>query len=113
MPRASVDVGYILVQHLVEEAEEGGYVSTCPELGIASQGESVGEALNNLRDATYTFLNTIEQLGDREEFFRRRNIVVHSTRPRTKMRIDLEPSHAVSAFVAAVPRHSASLVSLP
>ena len=58
-------VGFIQVA-LIASQEEGGYASICPELGIASQGETADEALANLRDATTVFLNTIEQLGQRD-----------------------------------------------
>jgi len=35
----------------VIEREGDGYVSLCPELDIASQGKTVDEARDNLRDA--------------------------------------------------------------
>ncbi len=40
------------------EREGDGYVSLCPELDIASQGESVSEARENLREALELFLET-------------------------------------------------------
>ena len=39
----------------VIEREEGGYVALCPELDIASQGDSVEEARENLREALELF----------------------------------------------------------
>jgi predicted RNase H-like HicB family nuclease len=36
--------------------EKGGYVSFCPELDVASQGDSVEEASANLREAVELFL---------------------------------------------------------
>lgn len=45
-------------------AEEGGYVAFNPETGTTTQGESVDEAVQNLREATELFL---------EEFPQRRN----------------------------------------
>ena len=33
------------------EREEGGYVSLCPEVDIASQGNTIEEARENLREA--------------------------------------------------------------
>lgn len=36
--------------------EEKFYVAHCPELGIASQGESREESLTNLREAAHLFL---------------------------------------------------------
>ncbi|MBU0463282.1 MAG: type II toxin-antitoxin system HicB family antitoxin [Proteobacteria bacterium] len=38
------------------EKEGTGYVSLCPELDIASQGETVSEAKNNLQEALELFL---------------------------------------------------------
>jgi len=37
-------------------AEEGGFVALNPETGTTSQGESVAEALENLREATELYL---------------------------------------------------------
>lgn len=36
-------------------AESGGFVSLCPELDVASQGVTVEEARDNLRDAVELF----------------------------------------------------------
>lgn len=40
------------------EREGSGYVSLCPELDIASQGDSIEEARNNLVEAIELFLET-------------------------------------------------------
>jgi predicted RNase H-like HicB family nuclease len=40
----------------VLEREAGGYAALCPEVDVASQGESVEEALRNLREAVELFL---------------------------------------------------------
>lgn len=37
-------------------APEGGYVAFNPETGTTTQGETVEEALNNLREATELYL---------------------------------------------------------
>jgi predicted RNase H-like HicB family nuclease len=42
----------------VIEREGNGYVSLCPELDIASQGDTVEEARNNLREALELFFET-------------------------------------------------------
>jgi len=38
--------------------EDDGYVSLCPELDIASQGDTIEEALENLKEAVEGFLET-------------------------------------------------------
>jgi predicted RNase H-like HicB family nuclease len=40
------------------EREENGYVSFCPELDIASQGDTIEEARENLREALELFFET-------------------------------------------------------
>lgn len=38
-------------------AEEGGYVALNPETGTTTQGETVEEAITNLREATTLYLS--------------------------------------------------------
>ena len=45
------------------EREEDGYVALCPELDIASQGASVGEARDNLKEALELFFETASAAG--------------------------------------------------
>ena len=40
------------------EREDDGYVALCPELDVASQGDTVEEARNNLREALKLFFET-------------------------------------------------------
>ncbi len=44
-------------------AEEGGFVAINPETGTTSQGESVEEALANLREATELYLEEFPALS--------------------------------------------------
>ena len=41
-------------------AEGGGYVSLCPELDVASQGDSVEEARANLQEAVELFVESAD-----------------------------------------------------
>jgi len=43
---------------VIIEREEDGYVSLCPELDIASQGDTIEEARENLREALELFFET-------------------------------------------------------
>lgn len=38
------------------EKEDGMYVATCSEVGTVSQGETIEEAVNNLKEATQLYL---------------------------------------------------------
>jgi predicted RNase H-like HicB family nuclease len=49
------------------EREGDGYVALCPELDIASQGNSISEARENLREALELFYETAssQEIKDR------------------------------------------------
>jgi predicted RNase H-like HicB family nuclease len=49
-------------------AEEGGFVALNPETGTTTQGESVEEALANLREATELFLEAFPKAPSRGSF---------------------------------------------
>ena len=40
------------------ERENGGYVALCPELDVASQGDTVDDARKNLQEALELFFET-------------------------------------------------------
>ncbi|MBI5559944.1 MAG: type II toxin-antitoxin system HicB family antitoxin [Deltaproteobacteria bacterium] len=43
--------------------EKEGYVSKCPELGVASCGDTVSQAMENLKEAVALYLENAEALG--------------------------------------------------
>ncbi len=43
------------------EKEDDGYVALCPQLDIASQGETIQEARDNLREALELFLEVASE----------------------------------------------------
>ncbi len=52
---------------VIIEKEDQGYVSLCPQLDIASQGGTVQEARENLREALELFFETAsaQEIGQR------------------------------------------------
>ena len=52
---------------VIVEREGDGYVALCPEVDVASQGDSVAEARDNLQEALTLFFETAsdEEVGRR------------------------------------------------
>jgi predicted RNase H-like HicB family nuclease len=69
-------VGQVQQVSAIIEREGDGYVALCPELDVASQGETVEDARKNLRDAVELFLET----ADPREIEQRRHSEVFVTR---------------------------------
>ena len=55
----------MLLTAVLMPAEEGGFVAFNPETGTTTQGESVPDAISNLREATELYLEEfpLEQTG--------------------------------------------------
>jgi predicted RNase H-like HicB family nuclease len=49
----------IVTAELTPDEEEGGYSVYCPELDIYTQGETVGEAIANLREAAEGYIEVV------------------------------------------------------
>lgn len=64
--------------------DDSTYVAICPEFDVASQGKTVEEANNNVKDAVLLYLNTIEELGTRKEIFKERKIKTYTAIPKIK-----------------------------
>ena len=60
----------------IMEREGEGYVSLCPEVDIASQGDTIEAARKNLQEAVELFFET----ADRSEIERRQHSEVFVTR---------------------------------
>ena len=67
--------GYILLTLRVYP-EGKQWVSECLELGTTSCGDTIEEALKNIRDATPLYLQTIEANATRERIVQERRVGV-------------------------------------
>ena len=88
----------ILVTHKIKKTE-GGYVAYCPELKVTTQGKTVIEANNNLKEAVILYLETLDQLGIRDTEFKKRNIKVLNLKDKIKKTIDLDFPQNGESFI--------------
>ena len=61
--------------------EDSAYVSLCPELGVASCGDTPDEALSMLKEAVELYLENARQLGIWEDVRAAVESTVHFTAP--------------------------------
>lgn len=63
--KTEANQGYVVLTGYVEP-EDHLFVSHCPELGVASCGETAEEALDNLGEALAVHLEALEEIGELE-----------------------------------------------
>ena len=56
-----------LLLTMVVKQEDKGYSVLCPELNVASQGETFEESISNIKEATELYIESAEQLGFMDE----------------------------------------------
>ncbi len=76
----------------VAEKEGDQFVSYCRELGTASCGDTIEEALQNLGDAIEVHINALVETGELQRVFREKNI-----------RIDIQPPGFDEPFLRVPP----------
>ncbi|HJW86210.1 MAG TPA: hypothetical protein VJ440_06235 [Candidatus Brocadiaceae bacterium] len=57
--------------HILIEKENDLYSSLCLELNVASQGKSVDEAKENMKEAIMLYMEDVYEAGDEKEFIPR------------------------------------------
>lgn len=61
--------------------EDGQWLARCLELGTSTFGDTFEEAEQAIREAILLHLNTLEDVGERQRFFREHNIKSYTVRP--------------------------------
>ncbi len=73
--------GYIIVTCIFKK-EDNRWTGNCKELGTVSFGRSISEAAKHMKEAIELNLNTLEDVGERERFFRDNNVSFHTQKPK-------------------------------
>jgi predicted RNase H-like HicB family nuclease len=89
-----LEKGYIVLTY--EFHREGKrWVAYCKELGTSTFARSLTEAEHKLDEAISLHLNTLEDVGERERFFKEHNIQFHHTRPRKDVKISVSANRDI------------------
>lgn len=59
----------VILNIAVKEEAEGGYSVVCTDLDVASQGETIDEAVENIKEAVELYLESAKELGILDEVF--------------------------------------------
>ena len=99
----SQDVGYIVLTGIVEE-EDGQFASHCRELGTASCGDTIAEALDNLGEAIELNIEGLQEVGELERTLQERNIRVNRNPPeRDGVDVNVPLGQLIKIYSVSVP----------
>ena len=74
----NTQLGYIILTPKVAKEEEQ-WTGECLELGTATYGDTLDEVQRELRELVMLHLNGLEDIKERERFFRDHNIPIYPT----------------------------------
>ncbi|MFA5308707.1 MAG: hypothetical protein WC370_04375 [Dehalococcoidales bacterium] len=86
------------------------WTALCEELGTATFGRSLPEADQRIKEAVLLHLNTLDDVGERERFFKEHDIQVHQDKPQEDITVclPLNKDIFVEPLVQAVPELTAA-----
>lgn len=80
--------GYVVLTFRLRK-EGRRWTAYCEELGTAVFGRSLPEADKRLDEAVSLHLNTLEEVGECERFFKKHNIELHHAKPKKDVTVCL------------------------
>lgn len=97
MSEANV-VGYVILRISYSKVKRR-WRAYCEELGTATFARSLPEAKERIKEAILLHLNTLEEVGERERFFKEHNIRVYPTKPAKEARITIPLNELEDVYV--------------
>ncbi len=83
--------------------EARNWVGICDELGTSTFGRTLDEAEEKLKEAMLLHLKTLEDVGERENFFKENNIQFYTHKPSTvTIAVDTNNAYFVNPCVQQI-----------
>jgi predicted RNase H-like HicB family nuclease len=101
--------GYVVLTFRFQK-EDRRWLARCEELGTSVFGRSLPEAERLLDEAILLHLNTLENVGERERFFKENKISYHRVKPESDITVSvpLTPDVFIHPHIQRIPALSLS-----
>ena len=95
--------GYVVLTGYTEP-EDDGFNAYCPELGVATCGDTIEEVLDGLQDALEVYIAGLLEIGELEQVFAARGVALQSGPPAVDKATAPAPAGtAVRVYTLPVP----------
>ncbi len=95
-------VGHLALLGVITK-EDGQYVSFCPQLGVASCGDTVEEATTNLKDAVAAYVEALQETGELKGVLSERGLRVTAKSPPKSKSAPIPTGSFVALFDQEIP----------
>jgi predicted RNase H-like HicB family nuclease len=95
---------YILLT-LLFKREGKVWTAECKELGTASFGDTIEEAIETIEDMVKLHLDALEDAGERERFLQENHVKVYDEKPKEKS-VSIELPFGVFGFKDLIQLHA-------
>lgn len=94
----------------IAEREDDQFFSICPELDVASCGDTAEEALDMLEDALNVYIEDLLDIGNLERVFQEKGVAIRTDIPAEgeKVMVSTLPGKTYRAYVMKIPSLTAS-----
>lgn len=88
----------------IAEREDDGFFSLCPELGVASCGDTAEEALDMLEDALNVYIEALIEVDTLSRVFKEKGVeILDDFREAEKVLVSVPPHKTVRAYPLKIP----------
>ena len=96
--RKITEVEYIQLTLLFYK-EEDQWIGECKELGISTYGDTIEEVRLELPELVELHVNALEQIGEREKFFRENGIVIFTEKIPERINVPYTPDILMLPYI--------------
>jgi len=92
---------YILLTITFTKEEDGRWVATCDETGTSTFAKTFDQVSKEIKEMISLHLDTLGELGIREDFFRKNNIHIHYKpikKQSIKRDVPIDPNITIQSF---------------
>ena len=95
--------GYVVLTGYTEP-EDDGFNAYCPELGVATCGDTIEEVLDGLQDALEVYIAGLREIGEMERVFAERGVALQGgPPPADKATVPPPGGTAIRVYTLPVP----------
>ena len=84
------------------QPEDDGFNAHCPELGVATCGDTVEEVLDGLQDALEVYIAGLGEIGELERVFAERDVAIQSSPAADKVTVSASLGTAIRVYILPV-----------